>query len=71
MAENFGGVGFHVASVGTMQRQYPSVQIQCVWFFHCHLEVHTTWGLKMAFVVNNGNGPNESLLPPPKDLPKC
>ncbi|KAG5603056.1 hypothetical protein H5410_034426 [Solanum commersonii] len=42
-----------------------------VWFFHCHLEVHTTWGLKMAFVVNNGNGPNESLLPPPKDLPKC
>lgn len=42
-----------------------------VWFFHCHLEVHTTWGLKMAFVVNNGNGPNESLLPPPEDIPKC
>ncbi|KAJ1426408.1 Multicopper oxidase, type 1 [Sesbania bispinosa] len=42
-----------------------------VWFLHCHLEVHTTWGLKMAFVVDNGRGPNESLLPPPKDLPKC
>ncbi|XP_055830521.1 laccase-4-like [Solanum dulcamara] len=42
-----------------------------VWFLHCHLEVHTTWGLKMAFVVDNGNGPSESLLPPPKDLPKC
>ncbi|XP_021987867.1 laccase-4 [Helianthus annuus] len=42
-----------------------------VWFMHCHLEVHTTWGLKMAFLVDNGNGPNESLLPPPKDLPKC
>ncbi|XP_076928230.1 laccase-4-like [Bidens hawaiensis] len=42
-----------------------------VWFLHCHLEVHTTWGLKMAFLVENGNGPNESLLPPPKDLPKC
>ncbi|XP_068667946.1 laccase-4-like [Aristolochia californica] len=42
-----------------------------VWFMHCHLEVHTTWGLKMAFVVDNGKGPNESLLPPPKDLPKC
>ncbi|KAH8496950.1 hypothetical protein H0E87_019611 [Populus deltoides] len=25
-----------------------------VWFLHCHLEVHTTWGLKMAFVVDNG-----------------
>ncbi|XP_022853804.1 laccase-16-like [Olea europaea var. sylvestris] len=42
-----------------------------VWFMHCHLEVHTTWGLKMAFLVDNGNGPNESLLPPPNDLPKC
>ncbi|XAR68850.1 Laccase [Bertholletia excelsa] len=42
-----------------------------VWFMHCHLEVHTTWGLKMAFLVDNGKGPNEFLLPPPKDLPKC
>ncbi|KAF3449697.1 hypothetical protein FNV43_RR10428 [Rhamnella rubrinervis] len=42
-----------------------------VWFLHCHLEVHTTWGLKMAFLVDNGKGPNQSLLPPPKDLPKC
>ncbi|XP_020233720.1 laccase-4 [Cajanus cajan] len=42
-----------------------------VWFLHCHLEVHTTWGLKMAFIVDNGNGPHESSFPPPKDLPKC
>ncbi|XXG85812.1 hypothetical protein AAC387_Pa11g0830 [Persea americana] len=42
-----------------------------VWFLHCHLEVHTTWGLKMAFVVDNGKGPNESLIPPPSDLPVC
>ncbi|KAG2685986.1 hypothetical protein I3843_10G146400 [Carya illinoinensis] len=42
-----------------------------VWFMHCHLEVHTTWGLKMAFLVDNGKGPNQSLLPPPSDLPKC
>ncbi|XP_077216743.1 laccase-4-like [Tasmannia lanceolata] len=42
-----------------------------VWFMHCHLEVHTTWGLKMAFVVDNGKGPNQSLLPPPSDLPTC
>ncbi|XP_042056599.1 laccase-4-like [Salvia splendens] len=42
-----------------------------VWFMHCHLEVHTTWGLKMAFLVDNGNTPNHSILPPPKDLPKC
>ncbi|KAI3817801.1 hypothetical protein L1987_11599 [Smallanthus sonchifolius] len=42
-----------------------------VWFLHCHLEVHTTWGLKMAFLVENGKGPNESIIPPPKDLPTC
>ncbi|KAI3997251.1 hypothetical protein MKX01_009095 [Papaver californicum] len=42
-----------------------------VWFMHCHLEVHTTWGLKMAFIVDNGKGPNQSILPPPSDLPKC
>ncbi|URD84484.1 Multicopper oxidase, partial [Musa troglodytarum] len=40
-----------------------------VWFLHCHFEVHTTWGLKMAFVVDDGPGPNQSLPPPPKDLP--
>ncbi|CAJ1949102.1 unnamed protein product [Sphenostylis stenocarpa] len=42
-----------------------------VWFMHCHLEVHTTWGLKMAFLVENGKGPKQSVIPPPKDLPKC
>ncbi|XP_022971405.1 laccase-4-like [Cucurbita maxima] len=42
-----------------------------VWFMHCHLEIHTTWGLKMAFMVENGKGPKQSLLPPPSDLPKC
>jgi len=47
------------------------VNIEGVWFLHCHLEVHTTWGLKMAFIVDNGRGPNESTLPPPKDLPMC
>ncbi|CAD6343285.1 unnamed protein product [Miscanthus lutarioriparius] len=42
-----------------------------VWFLHCHLEVHTSWGLKMAFLLEDGDGPDESVLPPPKDLPKC
>ncbi|KAK8621095.1 hypothetical protein V6N13_067537 [Hibiscus sabdariffa] len=42
-----------------------------VWFMHCHLELHTMWGLKMAFVVENGKSPEESILPPPKDLPPC
>ncbi|XP_010679744.1 laccase-11 [Beta vulgaris subsp. vulgaris] len=42
-----------------------------VWFMHCHLELHTGWGLKVAFEVENGPGPEYSILPPPKDLPPC
>ncbi|GLJ51496.1 hypothetical protein SUGI_1094420 [Cryptomeria japonica] len=42
-----------------------------VWFMHCHLEVHTSWGLKMAWVVLDGNKKSQSLPPPPKDLPSC
>ncbi|KAL4333112.1 hypothetical protein GQ457_07G034010 [Hibiscus cannabinus] len=42
-----------------------------VWFMHCHLEVHTSWGLKMAWLVLDGQLPNQKLLPPPADLPKC
>ncbi|KAF3321988.1 laccase-4-like protein [Carex littledalei] len=42
-----------------------------VWFMHCHLEVHTSWGLRMAWLVLDGNLPNQKLPPPPSDLPKC
>ncbi|XP_017618468.1 laccase-17-like [Gossypium arboreum] len=42
-----------------------------VWFMHCHLEVHTSWGLKMAWIVLDGELPTQKLLPPPTDLPKC
>ncbi|XP_075660624.1 laccase-1 [Castanea sativa] len=42
-----------------------------VWFIHCHLEEHTSWGLAMVLVVKNGIGQSQSLLPPPKDLPLC
>ncbi|XWS55642.1 hypothetical protein CRYUN_Cryun09bG0018600 [Craigia yunnanensis] len=42
-----------------------------VWFMHCHLEVHTSWGLKMAWIVDDGKGRKQKLPPPPSDLPKC
>ncbi|KAL5719064.1 laccase [Ranunculus cassubicifolius] len=42
-----------------------------VWFMHCHLEIHTSWGLSMAFIVKNGKGPLETLPHPPTDTPKC
>ncbi|KAJ0040909.1 hypothetical protein Pint_28243 [Pistacia integerrima] len=42
-----------------------------VWFMHCHLEVHTTWGLSMAFLVKDGKGKMQTLPPPPPDHPFC
>lgn len=42
-----------------------------VWFMHCHFEVHTSWGLKMAWIVLDGELPHQKLLEPPADLPKC
>ncbi|XP_020571715.1 laccase-3-like [Phalaenopsis equestris] len=42
-----------------------------VWLLHCHLDVHITWGLAMAFLVENGLGELEALEPPPLDLPPC
>ncbi|ONH91128.1 hypothetical protein PRUPE_8G095000 [Prunus persica] len=42
-----------------------------VWFMHCHLELHTSWGLKTAFVVESGKDSDHSILPPPTDLPPC
>nr|QEE59997.1 laccase-6 [Betula platyphylla] len=42
-----------------------------VWFMHCHLDIHQSWGLGTAFIVKNGKGEVETLLPPPADLPRC
>ncbi|KAM0953515.1 putative laccase [Dioscorea sansibarensis] len=42
-----------------------------VWFMHCHLDVHISWGLKMVWIVLDGDLPSQKLLPPPSDLPKC
>ncbi|XVF76745.1 hypothetical protein PTKIN_Ptkin13bG0291100 [Pterospermum kingtungense] len=42
-----------------------------VWIMHCHLDVHLSWGLASAFVVENGPTPATTLPPPPRDLPKC
>ncbi|KAJ8464795.1 hypothetical protein OPV22_027347 [Ensete ventricosum] len=42
-----------------------------VWFMHCHIEIHLSWGLTMAWLVLDGALPDQKLPPPPSDLPKC
>ncbi|XP_020224415.1 laccase-2 isoform X2 [Cajanus cajan] len=42
-----------------------------VWLMHCHIDVHMSWGLRMAWIVNDGELSHQKLPPPPSDLPKC
>ncbi|BFG20638.1 hypothetical protein CerSpe_069120 [Prunus speciosa] len=50
----------------TKQRATLNVCCSCT-----HLKLHTSWGLKTAFVVENGKDSDHSVLPPPTDLPPC
>ncbi|CAK9161203.1 unnamed protein product [Ilex paraguariensis] len=62
-------------TVGVPTGGWTAIRFQAnnpgVWFLHCHLELHTGWGLKTAFVVEDGPGSDQTILPPPKDLPPC
>ncbi|GAB4833912.1 hypothetical protein Ancab_032159 [Ancistrocladus abbreviatus] len=42
-----------------------------VWLLHCHLDLHLSWALSTALVVDNGGTPSSTLPPPPSDFPKC
>jgi hypothetical protein len=51
--------------------RFVAADNQGVWLMHCHLDVHITWGLAMAFLVEDGVGSLQSLEAPPPDLPLC
>ncbi|MCO5607238.1 hypothetical protein L7F22_061431 [Adiantum nelumboides] len=42
-----------------------------VWYMHCHFDLHSSWGMTMAFIVKDGQKKGEKLPPPPSDMPPC
>ncbi|XP_061987878.1 laccase-14-like [Populus nigra] len=42
-----------------------------VWFIHCHLEKHSSWGMDTVLIVRNGRTRAQSMRPPPATLPSC
>ncbi|KAL6209404.1 hypothetical protein ACLB2K_020346 [Fragaria x ananassa] len=42
-----------------------------VWFMHCHLERHSSWGMDTVIIVRNGNTTKSKLRPPPAHMPPC
>ncbi|XP_044510536.1 laccase-14-like [Mangifera indica] len=42
-----------------------------VWFMHCHLERHATWGMDTVLIVKNGQWEDQKIRPPPANMPSC
>ncbi|CAN0905239.1 Putative laccase-9 [Linum grandiflorum] len=42
-----------------------------VWFMHCHLERHATWGMETVVIVKNGNSADAQIRPRPQHMPLC
>ncbi|XP_044510565.1 laccase-14-like [Mangifera indica] len=42
-----------------------------VWFLHCHIERHASWGMDTVLIVKNGTTSDTSMLPPPSYMPPC
>ncbi|KAM5562102.1 putative laccase-9 [Rosa sericea] len=42
-----------------------------VWFMHCHLERHASWGMNSVIIVKNGPTKGTSIRRPPPNLPVC
>ncbi|CAB4289607.1 unnamed protein product [Prunus armeniaca] len=42
-----------------------------VWFMHCHLERHSSWGMDTVLIVRNGNTTESKIRPPPAYMPPC
>ncbi|KAL9237672.1 hypothetical protein vseg_012193 [Gypsophila vaccaria] len=42
-----------------------------VWYMHCHIDRHQTWGMMTTFIVLDGKHPNSRVLSPPSDMPPC
>ncbi|KAI6691179.1 hypothetical protein NL676_028007 [Syzygium grande] len=42
-----------------------------VWFWHCHIDRHMSWGMETVFIVKDGDTEETSMRGPPSYLPPC
>ncbi|KAG7942856.1 hypothetical protein I3843_15G008100 [Carya illinoinensis] len=64
-----------VNSIGVPKNGWAAIRFVAnnpgVWFMHCHLEIHVTWGMGMVFIVTNGPTRDTSMRQPPAYMPPC
>ncbi|XP_020581936.1 laccase-14-like [Phalaenopsis equestris] len=62
-------------TVGVPRNGWAAIRFRAlnpgVWFIHCHLDQHNSWGMDTVLIVKNGPGANQKLLPPPSYMPPC
>ncbi|XP_010937049.1 putative laccase-9 [Elaeis guineensis] len=62
-------------TVGVPKNGWAAIRFRAtnpgVWFMHCHLDRHSSWGMDAVFIVKNGASPQARLLPPPSNMPPC
>ncbi|KAJ8625797.1 hypothetical protein MRB53_034327 [Persea americana] len=62
-------------TVGVPKNGWVAVRFRAdnpgVWFMHCHLERHLSWGMDTTLIVTNGPTSETKLLPPPPYMPPC
>ncbi|KAJ0978855.1 hypothetical protein J5N97_014329 [Dioscorea zingiberensis] len=62
-------------TVGVPKNGWAAVRFKAknpgVWFMHCHLDRHSSWGMNTVFIVKNGATLDSQILPPPKNMPQC
>ncbi|XAR48613.1 Laccase [Bertholletia excelsa] len=64
-----------VNTVGVPKNGWAAVRFRAdnpgVWFMHCHLERHASWGMDMVFIVKNGPTRETSMRRAPHQLNPC
>ncbi|KAJ4821976.1 lactose regulatory protein lac9 and GAL4-like protein, partial [Turnera subulata] len=65
----------HINTVAVPKNGWAAVRFYAtnpgVWFIHCHLERHATWGMDTVFIVRNGKTRATSIRPRPPSMPSC
>ncbi|XP_059453491.1 laccase-14-like [Corylus avellana] len=64
-----------VNTIGVPKNGWAAIRFKAdnpgVWFMHCHLERHSSWGMSGVIIVQNGDSPDERILLPPPNFPAC
>ncbi|KAF8038156.1 hypothetical protein BT93_B0884 [Corymbia citriodora subsp. variegata] len=64
-----------VNTVGVPKKGWAAIRFRAnnpgVWYWHCHIDRHMSWGMNAAFIVKNGDTEETSMRPSPSYMPPC